>query len=49
MKFNVGKLYEVKKFFWLLYPTKEAAAGAAAGAGTATATRRAHLCPSSDD
>ncbi len=36
MQFNVGKLYEVKKYFWLLYPTKKAAAaGRASSAGDA--------------
>lgn len=23
--FNIGKLYEIKKYFWMLYPTKEKA------------------------
>jgi len=38
---NIGSLYTVKKWFWLLFPTKETAAvavagvRAAAGAGTA--------------
>ena len=26
---NVGKLYEIKKYFWLLYPSKDIAAAAA--------------------
>ena len=25
---NVGKLYQVKKFYWMIYPSKEAAATA---------------------
>ena len=32
MNFNVGKLYQVKKLDWLLYPTKDIAAAAAADA-----------------
>ena len=35
---NIGNLYLVKKYFWLLYPTKETAATATAIVGTAAAT-----------
>jgi hypothetical protein len=28
MKFNTGKLFQVKKYFWLLYPSKDIAAAA---------------------
>ena len=43
---NIGSLYKVKKYFWLLFPLLETAAAAAAGAGasapaTATAQRAA--------
>ena len=27
---NIGSLYKVKKYFWLLYPTKETGVGTAA-------------------
>ena len=26
MNFNIGKLYQVKKYYWFLYPTKDIAA-----------------------
>jgi hypothetical protein len=41
---NIGNLYKVKKWSWLLFPTKEKASEAAAGActdATATAQRAA--------
>ena len=34
---NVGKLYKIEKYFWLLYPSKDIAARHAT-AGTATTT-----------
>ena len=34
---NVGKLYQVKKFYWMLYPLKDKAAAAVSAAATATA------------
>jgi hypothetical protein len=34
---NIGSLYKVKKYFWLLFPTKETAAEAAAHAATTAA------------
>jgi hypothetical protein len=37
---NVGKLYQVKKYFWLLYPSKDIAA-AATTTTTAAATAAA--------
>lgn len=38
MNFNIGKLYEIKQYFWLFYPTEEKAAAAAGS--TAGASRR---------
>ena len=35
---NIGSLYRVKKYFWLLFPTKEIATAAAAATTTAVAT-----------
>ena len=29
MKFNTGKLYQIKQYFWLLYPSKDIAIAAA--------------------
>ena len=34
---NIGSLYRVKKFYWLLFPTKEIATDAAAAAELAAA------------
>jgi len=32
---NIGKLYQINKYYWLLYPSKDIAAVAAPGAATA--------------
>ena len=37
MNFKTGKLYQIKKFIWLLYPTKDIAAGDAAALAASTA------------
>jgi hypothetical protein len=34
---NVGKLYQVKKYYWMLYPLKDKAAAAVSAAVAATA------------
>jgi hypothetical protein len=46
---NIGSLYQVKKYFWLLFPTKETAAtdatsiAAAFGTTAAAASARGHV------
>jgi hypothetical protein len=34
---NIGKLYKVKKYFWLMFPTKQTVAAAHAAAAAAAA------------
>ena len=38
---DLGKLYQIKKYFWLLYPTKEAAVAHAASVAAAAAVAAA--------
>jgi hypothetical protein len=39
---NIGSLYKVKKYFWLLFPTKETAATATPGATASIIAHAAH-------
>ena len=40
---KIGSLYQIKKWFWLLYPTKDIAEAAAAGVVAAPAPKAAAL------